>query len=509
MARIVTGSNIRILRFQRDWRSVCKRKKPTDGLSRHFVIMAHAAARKIDTSHESHYAFERGFPTLETIRQAYDDADLNRAIQAYKFFYPTVSGAAIVRGNQQIGVVPNKVFGILDCAPEQLVFTANSDTPYGPMMLDLSMGPLVVELQPGPLIVCSMDVNQRWVADMGLPGPDAGKGGKHLLLPPDYKGPVPADGYYVHKTSSNQQIVGARSLPVNGDVKGAKERLTTIKVYPFDSAVKWTEPKWLDVTGKSQDTTPVEWEDNIEFWEVLHMTVEGEPSYSGYHNYYGELAALGIEKGKAFKPDVRMKRILEEAARVGNAQMRVQSFGDRRPDRIVWKDRQWQWASLRFEDGDFNTQDRLDTEAREKWFYQAIGASPAMFRRDDHAGSLYWLGLRDKTGTYLDGGRRYQLSVPLPVPGKLFWSVTVYDIDSRSQIQTTQKKAALRSLFELKNPKGARAELFFGPTAPAGKQEQWIQTIRGKGWFAYFRIYGPEKPAFDGTWKPDDFERTD
>ena len=85
-----------------------------------------------------------------------------------------------------IGVIPNKVFGILDCGPEQLVFTANSDTPYGPMLLDLGIGPLVVELAPGPLIVCSMDVNQRWVADMGLPGPDAGKGGKHLLLPPDY-----------------------------------------------------------------------------------------------------------------------------------------------------------------------------------------------------------------------------------------------------------------------------------------------------------------------------------
>ena len=462
----------------------------------------------LDISHESHYAFERGFPTDETLSQSYDDADLNRAIQAYKFFYPTVSGAAIVRGNEEVGVVPNKVFGILDCAPEQLVFTANSDTPYAPLLLDLSIGPLVVELEPGPLIVCSMDINQRWVADMGLPGPDAGKGGKHLLIPPDYKGEAPASGYYVHRASSNRQIVGARSLPVNGDVKGAKERLKTIKVYPFNKTANWSEPSWLDVTGKVQDTTPVAWEGNIQFWEVLHKTVESEPSYSGYHNYYGELAALGIEKGKHFRPDDRMKRILEEAAKCGNAQMRVQSFGDRRADRIVWKDRQWQWASLRFEDGDFNTQNRLDTEAREKWFYQAVGASPAMFRRDTYAGSLYWLGLRDKSGAYLDGGKNYKLSVPLPVPGKLFWSATVYDTESRSQIQTPQKKAGLRSLFELKSAKGGIAELFFGPSAPTGKDDRWIQTIPGKGWFVYFRIYGPEQPAFDGTWKPGDFERT-
>ena len=466
------------------------------------------AMRKIDITHESHYAFTRGFPTKGTLQQAYDDADLNRAIQSYKFFYPTVSGAAIVRGNEQIGIVPNKVFGILDCAPDQLVFTANSDTPYGPLMLDLSIGPLVVELQPGPLIVCSMDVNQRWVADMGLPGPDAGKGGKHLLLPPDYKGQVPTSGYYVHRASSNRQIIGARSLPVNGDVKAAKERLKTIKVYPLNSTPDWSEPQWLDVTGKAQDTTPVQWEDSLAFWEVLQKTVDDEPSYSGYHNYYGELAALGIEKGKPFAPDARMKRILAEAARVGNAQMRVQSFGDRRPDRIVWTDRQWQWASLRFEDGDFNTHDRLDIEAREKWFYQAIGASPAMFRRDAQAGSLYWLGLRDSSGDYLDGGKPYTLQVPLPVPGKLFWSVTVYDAESRSQIQTSQRKAALRSLFELKDVEGRMAELHFGPIAPKANESRWIQTIPGKGWFVYFRIYGPEGAAFDGSWKPGDFEKT-
>lgn len=465
------------------------------------------AARKIDTAHESHYAFVRGFPTDETIGQAYDDADLNRAIQAYKFFYPTVSGAAIVRGNAQIGVVPNKVFGILDCAPEQFVFTANSDTPYGPLLLDLGIGPLVIELAPGPLIVCSMDINQRWVADMGLPGPDAGKGGRHLLLPPNYKGDVPADGYYVHKTSSNRQIIGARSLPVNGDVKGAKERLKTIKVYPLDKNTPWSEPLWLDVTGQSQDTTPVEWEDNLQFWEVLAKTVDEEPTYAGYHDYYGELAALGIEKGKQFAPDARMSRILMEAAKVGNAQMRVQSFGDRRPDRVVWKDRQWQWASLRFEDGDFDTGGRLDTEAREKWFYQAIGASPAMFRRDPQAGSLYWLGLRDGTGATLDGGKNYRLEVPLPVPGKLFWSVTIYDIETRSQIRTSQGKAALRSLFELKDASGGTATLCFGPTAPRGGEGSWIQTLPGRGWFAYFRIYGPQPAAFDGSWRPGDFER--
>jgi hypothetical protein len=451
------------------------------------------------------YAFERGIPTEETARKAYDDADLNRAIQAYRFFFPTVSGAAIFKGGIDAGLVPNRVFGILEADPQALILTANSDTPYAPILLDLGIGPIVIELPPGPLIVCAVDVNQRWVADMGLPGPDAGKGGKHLLVPPGYKGEIP-EGHYVHRSTSNRQIVGARSLPVDGDVLAAVERLRTIRIHPLDSGTPWTEPAWLDQSGKPQDTTPLQWEDNFEFWEVLHHTIDAEPSYAGYHDYYGELAALGIEKGKPFEPPARTKHILEEAARVANAQMRVQAFGDRRPDRVVWADRKWQWVSLRYEDGDFNTADHTDLAAREKWFFQAIIASPAMFRRDPGAGSLYWLGLADRNGTSLNGAKSYRLSVPLPVPAKLFWSVTVYDTGTRSQVQAPQNRAALRSLFELKNLTGDTAELYFGPTPPRSGEEHWIQTIPGRGWFAYFRIYGPDAPAFDGSWKPGDFE---
>jgi hypothetical protein len=108
---------------------------------------------------------------------------------------------------------------------------------------------------------------------------------------------------------------------------------------------------------------------------------------------------------------------------------------------------------------------------------------------------------------YLDGAKTYKLSVPQPVPQKLFWSVTVYDSATRSQIQTDQDRAALRSLVELKYVATTGAiDLYFGPNAPAGKEGQWIKTNPGKGWFVYFRLYGPEGPAFDGRWKPGDFE---
>jgi hypothetical protein len=129
-----------------------------------------------------------------------------------------------------------------------------------------------------------------------------------------------------------------------------------------------------------------------------------------------------------------------------------------------------------------------------------------MFRRSAGAGSLYWLGTRDNTGAYLDGGKAYKLTVPQPVPAKLFWSVTVYDAETRSEIQTDQNHAALRSLFELKDAGNTGSiDLHFGPQAPVGGEGSWIKTIPGKGWFVYFRIYGPDQPAFNGSWKPADF----
>jgi hypothetical protein len=450
--------------------------------------------------------FKGGYPAADTVRKAYDAVDLNRAIQAYRFFYQSVSGAAIFSGTGKVGVQPNKVFGYMDTQPRHVGYTLNSDTPYGALLLDLRIGSMVIELPPGPLIGAALDIHQRWILDMGVPGPDHGNGGKHLLLPPGYEGDVPP-GYYAGKSSSYHVIAAVRALPVGGDVPGALTRMKTTHVHPLNPLAGWTKPTWIDMTPKPQDTTPVAWEDNFRYWQVLHDIVESEPPLEDSRAQYGELAALGIAKGQPFKPDARMKRILTQAAKAGCSQMRVESFADRRPDRIVWKDRQWQWASLRFENGTFDTLNYRDTYALDKWFFQAVAASPAMFRRDAGAGSLYWLGLRDKTGAYLDGGKSYRLTVPLPVPNKLFWSVTVYDAETRSQVKTSQGKAALRSLFELKNLSGEYVDLHFGPKAPQGEESRWIKTIPGKGWFVYFRIYGPEKPAFDGSWRPGDFDK--
>jgi hypothetical protein len=163
-----------------------------------------------------------------------------------------------------------------------------------------------------------------------------------------------------------------------------------------------------------------------------------------------------------------------------------------------------------YDSGDFELFTGTDLHARDRWFAQATGASQRMFARKPGAGSLYWLGVRDKDGAYLDGGKTYKLTVPQPVPQRLFWSVKVYDPGTRSMIQTDQNKAAPRSLIDLTDvPKTGSADLYFGPKAPAGKEGHWIKTNPGQGWFVYFRLFGPEGPAFDGRWKPGDFEEVE
>ena len=449
------------------------------------------------------YEFKGGYPTPETIQKAYDDSDLARAIQVYKFFYPTVSFEGTWRGNLKEGAVVNSVFPLLEGSPNHLVFTSNSDTPYAGLLLDLSMGPMVIEIPPGPIMGAANDLNQRWVSDLGLPGPDAGKGGRHLLVGPEYKGKIP-DGYYAARATTNRVLVLIRSIPPAGDNEKANALIQTVKVFPLKRPPNWKTPAWRKLP--KGDFTPLRWETNLQYWHVLKEIIDLEPAYEAYRSYYGELAGLGIVKGQPFAPDDRMKGILEKAAKMANSQMRVQSFADRRPDRVAWPDRKWEWATLRPENGTFDTPTYKDLDAREKWFYQAQVESPAMFRRSAGAGSLYWLGTRDKGGAYLDGAKSYKLTVPQPVPAKLFWSVTVYDAETRSEIATDQGHAALRSLFELKDVKGLTAELYFGPTPPAGNEKQWIKTTPGKGWFTYFRIYEPEKAAFDRSWKPGDFE---
>ncbi|MBT1671716.1 DUF1254 domain-containing protein [Curtobacterium flaccumfaciens] len=455
---------------------------------------------------EVNYRFPGGYPDESTIQAAYDAADLNRAIQCYKHFFPLVSGASIFVGQAAVGVRINEVFGFMDTRPAQAGLTLNSDTPYGGPLLDLHVGPLVVEIPAGLIVGAILNYDQSWITDVGIPGPDAGKGGSYLLLPPGYEGEVPEGSYVVAQAESFKVLVGLRGIPRDGDVPTAIALLQTVTITPLDPDTPWTQPTWIDMSGAPQDTSPCAVEGSIGYWELLHAALQDEPPRVRDVTHESELAVLGITREQPFEPDERMRAVLERAAVEADAQMRVQSFADRRPDRVAWSDRQWEWVSLRPDNVFFQIEGRTDVIAKDTWFYQAIASSPAMFRRVAGGGSVYWFGAHDSTGAYLDGARDYTLSIPTPVPAGLFWSVTVYDATTRSQIDTDQGNAALRSIFELADSiAGDSIELRFGPEPPEDGPDRWVKTIPGRGWFVYLRLYGPTSGAFDGSWTPGDF----
>ncbi|MDI1462219.1 DUF1254 domain-containing protein [Catellatospora sp. KI3] len=463
--------------------------------------MTSTLPRSADAPQE--YRFEHGYPDDATVARIRDDADLGRAVTAYRFWYPTVSAEGIFNGNREAGIEDGRTIGIAATGPKQVGFTLNSDTPYGSAVLDLTGGPMVVELPAGPYIGLVDDHHQRWVADLGIPGPDAGKGGKHVILPPGHSGEVPA-GHHVGRAGTYRALLAVRALPLDGNLGRALDALRRVKVYPLGRPDRLLD--FEDTSDRAMDSTCLRWEDDFEFWQVLHRVLDAEPLAEAYRDMYGLLTTLGIIKGRPFTPDQRMTSILSRAARIGRDQLLVSAFASARRDRIAWPDRRWEWVGLVPDDPDFQTPVGLDLEARDRWFAQAIVTSPAMFRRQVGGGSLYWLAARDATGAYLDGGTGYTLEVPQPVPANLFWSVTVYDAQTRSQVRTAQNRGALRSLVELRGATGADPVLLhFGPTPPAENADtHWIQTAPGRGWFAYLRIYGPEQAAFDGAWKPGD-----
>jgi hypothetical protein len=451
--------------------------------------------------------FRGGFPTPEMADSIMDARDFSRATEAYRFFYPTVSMEAVMQGHRDAGVEDGCAALLMLCGPRHLLFTGSSDAPYAGVVIDLAVtGPVVVDLPPGAYVGGINDHNGRWTADLGRHGADGGRGGCYLVLPPGFDGEQPP-GYHVVRPVTNSVLVVVRALALTGDFAAALDTLRRLSVHRLADPGGAEHMKFVDVSDQRVDLTPLRWESSLLFWTQLHKVIEQETVVDEFRPMYGLLAALGIEKGRAFAPDARTNAILRRAAIAGREQMLLASFGSRREDRIVWPDRRWEWPALRSALGDFELSTAVDVEARDRWFAHAVGVTRAMFQRSPTADSVSWMCVCSSDGEYLDGGRKYKLTLPQPVPARLFWSVTAYDAQTRSQIRTAEDRAVLRSARELRLVGRTKPlELYFGPHAPSRGRHRWVKTVPGRGFFAYLRLHGPEDDAFGESWRPGDFE---
>jgi hypothetical protein len=220
----------------------------------------------------------------------------------------------------------------------------------------------------------------------------------------------------------------------------------------------------------------------------------------------GLFASIGIKKGQTFAPDARMKAILTDAVAVANATARTLLFASRDEQAKFYPDRQWFTA---FIGGSYLFQEESERllDARTMFFYYATGITPAMAMAKVGSGSAYAVAVRDEKGNYFDGGKTYKVTLPGPIPAKEFWSFVVYDNQTRSLLETDQKLAGVDSKHPgLKSDPDGSVTVWFSPKAPAGHEDNWVQTMPGKGWNVLLRLYGPLEPWFDKSWKPGDIE---
>jgi hypothetical protein len=459
--------------------------------------------------------FVDGVPTPETTKTVYDHLDFLRGVEAFLNFIPATSLEGLRLAGVELGVTKcNQALiadQLLDSNP--LFLTGNTDTVYCLGFLDLEKdGATVVEIPAGCGPGTVDDAFFRFVIDMGAPGPDRGQGGKYLILPPDYKGEMPKDKkdggeYFVAQSTSYVNWIPLRGFLVDGKTDAAVKMFKEgFKVYPLSKAGNPPKMEFISFSKLPINTVHA---NNFEFYEELDHVIQKEPLDMLDPELRGLAASIGIVKGRKFAPDERMKKILTEAVAVGNATARAISFRDRDPRATLYAGSQWQGfasaANYRYLDIDGVSGRNMD--ARTKFYYGYTVNTPAMMAKMIGRGSQYASSFADNTGEPFDGAKNYRVNIPANVPAKDFWSVVVYDPQTRSELQTSQPFPSKNNKRDklITNADGS-VDLYFGPTAPAGKEANWMQTVPKKGWFGVIRLYGPLDPWFDKTWRPGEIE---
>lgn len=460
--------------------------------------------------------FFDGTPSTETVQLVYDNLDRSRGIDA---FLKGVQGASIrelIEGPKSIGadVKFNDILifeGLMDS--KQTFLTGNTSTLYIIPTLDLKKnGPMVVEAPPGLL----GGFNSAWfeyISDIGVFGPDKGKGGKFLVLPPGYEGEIPT-GYFVVKSPTYKVWNFMRVNIADGLEKAVKATKETVKVYPLSMANNIPEMNFINGSNKSFNTVH---HNDFSFYEEINKTIQEEPLEMLNPETRGLFASIGIEKGKPFAPDARMKKILTDAVAIGNATIRSIVWSPRTSGSVdnmegiqIYPDSNSAWM-MGFLDKNvfFNGQDKMtmNSDARDFFYYCYTVVTPAMAVSIPGKGSDYGIAFVDADKNAMDGSKTYKVHLPPNVPVNNFWAFTLYDTQTRSQLQTDQTRPSVGSQTDgFKINADGSMDVYFSPKPPKGYENNWLQTIPGKSWFTILRMYGPLEPWLNKTWRPSEVE---
>jgi hypothetical protein len=459
--------------------------------------------------------FVGGYPTPEASRHLKERLLFQNAVQTYLWALPALNMYGMKEGSEKTF---GRGYNVLPIWKQRLnaktlVTTPNSDVIYAMGYLDLrESGPIVVEAPPGlqgilddfwQRPICSDgEIDGRvWCGDVGLPGPDHGKGGAYLLLPPDYKGTVP-NGYYAMRSRTYGVFVFWR-----GFFKDPQD---------LDPPVKLMEQTRIYPLGKKDSAKPMRFPDasnvsvNMLFptdgsaFDMLARFIDDEYVDPADMWMRGVAASFGIVKGKPFQPDAGMRATLDHAARVAFGMSRAVDFGSGGVFTKLYQDRQWlnpfPGGSPTFTGPTFD-----QTDLRTAFFSVAYSTSPGMAANMVDVGAKYPFAFTDAEGKFLTGDKSYRLHLPQGIPAKLFWSVTVYDALTASGLDNGQAFPSINTMDKPAINADGSTDIYFGPASP-GEGKNWLRTVADKGFFVILRLYGPTEPFFNQTWKPGDLE---
>ncbi|MEH6472537.1 MAG: DUF1214 domain-containing protein [Halopseudomonas sp.] len=382
--------------------------------------------------------------------------------------------------------------------------TANVTTPYIISQVDLSItGPLIVNIPEGGVFGVANNAWQEPIKEI-----DSGKKESLLFVGPGQEYPKDFEGEII-RSDTFLIVYFYRVLSTGAEAEKLK---TAVTAYKLSEAANPPKTQFLTYNPKPGDNVVLGTQPTgMEYWELVNQYVQKEPMADRDRFFYAWLKDLGIEKGKQFNPTTYQKEILLEGVKTGMAMAQATAFNktkEKFSSSLYGNDSGW-------EDAMAGMDPKIDLETysmfneRTSYTFEAVTTSKGMVSKIAGKGSAYLGSYYDADGNALMGGNNYSLHIEPNPPAALFWSITVYDIANRLIIQNDTRRSDLSSRSEelVTNTDGS-VELFFGPEALKGKENNWIQTNQGQSFFVYLRLYGPEQAYFDQTFPMNKIEKT-
>jgi hypothetical protein len=359
----------------------------------------------------------------------------------------------------------------------------------------LALQGILDDFRQRPLKSVSEIAGKAWAGDVGLPGPDRGKGGNYLILPPDYTGKIPK-GYFPFRSRTYGVFVFWRGFFQDPkQLEAPVKVMEQTKIYPLG---KKDAAKPMQFPNASGVPVNMLYPHDFTAFEMLDRYIQHEFVDEADFEFRGMAAALGIVKGKPFTPDEKMKTLLGHAAETAWRMGHVLNTTTPK----YYSDRQY-IQGLPVTSAEFAYDSYIDLDRRGAFFTIAYSASPAMFLNVENTGSKYPSTFVDADGEPLDGNKHYKLHLPPHIPARLFWSVTLYDPMLGVGLDNGQPFPSINQMDKPKMNADGSIDIYFGPHSP-GADKNWIATIPNQAFFVNIRLYAPTKPFFDHTWKPDD-----